>query len=103
MQFITEAGIWSRGQCGGLQSKYRNSPKWSGGNAAAMKNAVGQASAGFSLRGTSSPAQTLAPHQGDMFDELIGSVREAGAILRGQKQPSRRISVGASGVREIRE
>jgi putative transcriptional regulator len=39
----------------------------------------------------------------DMFDELIGSVREAGAILRGQKQPSRRVSIGASGVREIRE
>lgn len=39
----------------------------------------------------------------DMFDELVGSVREAGAILRGQKQPSRRFSIGASGVREIRE
>ncbi len=38
-----------------------------------------------------------------MFEELIGSVREGGAILRGQKEASRRISIGASGVREIRE
>ena len=38
-----------------------------------------------------------------MFEELIGSVREGGAILRGQQEPSRRISIGASGVREIRE
>ena len=38
-----------------------------------------------------------------MFEELLGSIREAGAILRGQKEPSRRISLGASGVREIRE
>ena len=38
-----------------------------------------------------------------MFDELLGSVREAGAILRGQKTPSRRIVIGASGVRAIRE
>jgi putative transcriptional regulator len=38
-----------------------------------------------------------------MSDERIGSVREAGAILRGRKQPSRRFSIGASGLREIRE
>jgi putative transcriptional regulator len=38
-----------------------------------------------------------------MFEELIGSIREGGAILRGQKDPSRRISIAASGVREIRE
>ena len=38
-----------------------------------------------------------------MFEELIGSVREGGAILRGQQEPSRRISISASGVREIRE
>jgi putative transcriptional regulator len=38
-----------------------------------------------------------------MFEELLGSVREAGAILRGQKQPSRRIAVPAPGVRVIRE
>ena len=38
-----------------------------------------------------------------MFEELLGSVREAGAILRGQKTSSRRIVIGASGVRAIRE
>src|SRR5262250_2931935 len=38
-----------------------------------------------------------------MFEELLGSVREAGAILRGQKRPSRRTVIGASGVRAIRE
>jgi putative transcriptional regulator len=38
-----------------------------------------------------------------MFDQLLGSVREAGAILRGQKAPSRRIVIGSSGVRAIRE
>lgn len=38
-----------------------------------------------------------------MFEELIGSVREGGAILRCQREPSRRISIGAAGVREIRE
>jgi putative transcriptional regulator len=38
-----------------------------------------------------------------MFEELIGSIREGGAILRGQKAPSRRISIGASHVQEIRE
>jgi len=38
-----------------------------------------------------------------MFEELLSSVREAGAILRGQKKPSRRIVIGSSGVRAIRE
>ncbi len=38
-----------------------------------------------------------------MFEELLGSVREAGAILRGRKKPSRRIVIGSSGVRAIRE
>ena len=38
-----------------------------------------------------------------MFEELLGSVREGGAILRGQKKPSRRIVIGSSGVRAIRE
>ena len=38
-----------------------------------------------------------------MFEELLHSVREGGAILRGQKKPSRRIVIGSSGVREIRE
>ena len=38
-----------------------------------------------------------------MFEELLGSVREGGAILRGEKKPSRRFVIGASGVRAIRE
>lgn len=38
-----------------------------------------------------------------MFEELLGSVREAGAILRGQRTPSRKIVIGSSVVREIRE
>jgi putative transcriptional regulator len=38
-----------------------------------------------------------------LFEELVGSVREAGAILRGKKKPSRHVSIGASGVRAIRE
>ncbi|MGA2182602.1 MAG: NadS family protein [Bryobacteraceae bacterium] len=37
-----------------------------------------------------------------MFEELLGSVREAGAILRGQK-PSRRTVIRSSGIRVIRE
>jgi putative transcriptional regulator len=39
----------------------------------------------------------------EMFEELLGSVREAGAILRGQKAPSRRFVIGSSGVRAIRK
>jgi len=39
----------------------------------------------------------------EMFEELLGSVREAGAILRGRKKPSRRIAISSSGVRAIRE
>ena len=39
----------------------------------------------------------------EMFEELLDSVREAGSILRGQKKPSRRIVIGASAVRTIRE
>ncbi|MBY0502964.1 MAG: helix-turn-helix domain-containing protein [Bryobacteraceae bacterium] len=38
-----------------------------------------------------------------LFDELIQSVREGGAILRGQKRASRRFVIEASGVRAIRE
>src|ERR1035441_9448320 len=38
-----------------------------------------------------------------MFEELLGSVREAGAILRGEQKPSRRVVIGSSGVRAIRE
>lgn len=38
-----------------------------------------------------------------MFEELIESVREGGAILRGQKPPARRFVIEAAGVRAIRE
>ncbi len=38
-----------------------------------------------------------------MFEELLGSVREAGAILRGEHKPSRRVVVCSPGVRIIRE
>jgi putative transcriptional regulator len=39
----------------------------------------------------------------EMFEELLGSVREAGTILRGQKKSSRRTTIGGPGVRVIRE
>jgi putative transcriptional regulator len=38
----------------------------------------------------------------EMFEQLLDSVREAGAILR-HKKPARRVVIGASGVRSIRE
>ena len=38
-----------------------------------------------------------------MFEELLGSVREAGAILRGQQKPSRRTVIRSPGVLVIRE
>lgn len=38
-----------------------------------------------------------------MFEELLKSVRDGGAILRGQRKPSRRFEVGPSGIRAIRE
>lgn len=38
-----------------------------------------------------------------MFQELLGSVREGGAILRGERKPSRRFVVEAPQVRSIRE
>ena len=38
-----------------------------------------------------------------MFEELLGSVREAGAILRGRQKPSRRTVIRTPGVRIIRE
>ncbi len=38
-----------------------------------------------------------------MFKELLGSVREGGAILRGQRRASRRFVVEAARVRAIRE
>ncbi len=38
-----------------------------------------------------------------MFEELLSSVREAGAVLRGRQKPSRRIVIRSSGVRVISE
>ena len=38
-----------------------------------------------------------------MFSELLESVREGGAILRGTGKPSRRFSIAAAGVKAIRE
>ena len=38
-----------------------------------------------------------------MFDELLQSVREGGAILRSRSKASRRPAIQSSGVREIRE
>jgi putative transcriptional regulator len=38
-----------------------------------------------------------------MFEELLESVREGGAILRGSRKPSRRFVARASGIRAIRE
>ena len=39
----------------------------------------------------------------EMFEELLGSVREAGGILRGRRKPSRRMVIRPSGIRDIRE
>jgi putative transcriptional regulator len=38
-----------------------------------------------------------------MFEELLESVREGGAILRGQRKPSRWLELQSSGIRAIRE
>lgn len=38
-----------------------------------------------------------------LFEELKESVREAGAIVRGEKKPSRRVVLPAAGIRGIRE
>jgi len=38
-----------------------------------------------------------------VFEELLGSIREGGAILRGTTKPSRRFEMSAGGVRAIRE
>ena len=37
------------------------------------------------------------------FSQLIDSVKEAGAIMRGEKEPSRRIEVSALDIKVIRE
>jgi putative transcriptional regulator len=39
----------------------------------------------------------------DMFEELVTSVREGGAILRGEVVPSRKFAVSAPDIRQIRE
>jgi putative transcriptional regulator len=39
----------------------------------------------------------------EMFDELIESIREGGAILRGEKEPSRSFTMDAVDVQEIRK
>lgn len=39
----------------------------------------------------------------EMFEELMKSVREGGAIRRGQRKPSRRFEIRSSGIRAIRE
>ena len=42
------------------------------------------------------------PVREDLFEELVASVREGGAILRGEAAPSRTFPVGSPDVREIR-
>ncbi|MDF1499325.1 MAG: helix-turn-helix domain-containing protein [Anaerolineales bacterium] len=37
-----------------------------------------------------------------MFDELVESIREAGAIRRGQRSPSRAFVVDSASIRQIR-
>jgi putative transcriptional regulator len=39
----------------------------------------------------------------ELFDELLESVREGGAILRGQKEPARKFEVKAPDVKQIRD
>lgn len=39
----------------------------------------------------------------ERFAELLASVREGGAILRGEQAPSRRFAVSAPDVKQIRE
>lgn len=39
----------------------------------------------------------------ELFEELLESVREGGAILRGRRKASREFRIGAADVRELRE
>lgn len=39
----------------------------------------------------------------EFFEELLASVREGGAILRGEKEPSREFSIDTPNVKHIRE
>jgi len=43
------------------------------------------------------------PMKAKMFNELLESVREGGAMLRGEKQATQRRTIEASGVRAIRQ
>jgi putative transcriptional regulator len=38
----------------------------------------------------------------ELFDQLVASVREGGAILRGEAPPSRSFSINAPGVKQLR-
>ena len=38
-----------------------------------------------------------------MFEDLIGGIREGAAILRGERKPSRRFAFGSSEVQAIRQ
>ena len=38
-----------------------------------------------------------------LFEELLDSVREGGAILRGDKEPARRFEIGPSDVLAVRD
>ena len=39
----------------------------------------------------------------ELFAELVESVREGGAILRGEKEPAQRFEIAAPDVKQIRE
>lgn len=39
----------------------------------------------------------------ELFAELVASVREGGAILRGETEPARRFEIAAPDVKQIRE
>lgn len=39
----------------------------------------------------------------ELFDELVSSVREGGAILRGEQQPSRSFELGPLDIKKIRD
>lgn len=39
----------------------------------------------------------------ELFTELVASVREGGAILRGEQEPARRFEISAPDVKQIRE
>ncbi|HUE20658.1 MAG TPA: helix-turn-helix domain-containing protein [Bryobacteraceae bacterium] len=55
---------------------------------------------GATRQGSQGGVQKMKPK---MLEELLESVREGGAVLRGQREASRRFEVGSSGIRAIRE